>query len=107
MDMGEPESAEEMLRDQWEYCRESGAITFELNLLPPLCESYVRLGRIEEARVCLSRAQKILSKSEDWKGLAAGGALAEGLLAAAEKRWADAESAFQRAVETHQRYGLV
>ena len=61
MDMEEPESAEEMLRDQWEYCRESGAITFELNLLPPLCESYVRLGRIEEARVCLSRAQEILS----------------------------------------------
>ena len=107
LDMGEPESAEERLRVQWEYCRDRGAVIHELNLLPPLCESYVRLSRIEDARVCLNRALEILSKPEDWKGLAAGVALAEGLLAAADERWEDAESSFQRAVETNQQYGLI
>ncbi len=44
---------------------------------------------------------------EDWKGLAAGVSLAEALLAAAEGRWAEAETAFQRAGETNEQYGLV
>ena len=107
LDMGEPESAEELLRVQWDYCRERGAITHEINLLPSLCESYLRLGRMEEARVCLNRAREILSKPEDWKGLAAGVALAEALLAAAEQRWPEAETAFQQAVEINCQYGLV
>jgi DNA-binding CsgD family transcriptional regulator len=107
LDMGEPENAEELLRDQWDYCRDGGAITFELNLLPPLCECYARLGRLTDARQYLDRAQEILSKPEDWNGLAAGATLAEGLLAAAEERWEDAEPFFRRAVEINKRYGLV
>ena len=107
LDIGEPESAEELLRVQRDYCREHGAATFELNLLPFLCQTYLRLGKIEKARVCLTRAQEILSKPEDWKGLAAGVDLSEGHLAAAEERWEDAEPSFQRAVEINQRYGLV
>ena len=107
LDRDEHQRAEELLRPQWEYCRERGAVTFELNLLPPLCETYLRLGRLEEAHTCLQRALEIMALPEDWKGLAAGVALAEALLAGAEQRWPDAESAFQQAVETNQRHGLV
>ena len=107
LDMGEPENAEELLRVQQDYCREKGAVTYELSMLPPLIESYLRLGQTEEAHLCQNRMQEILSTPEDWKGLAAGAALADGLLAAAERRWDDAEPAFQRSVETNQRYGLV
>ena len=107
IDVGKHEAAQEILQNRWAYCREAGAVTYELNLLAPLIESYLGLDRLEDARQCLNRAQEILSQPEDWKGLAAGVALAEGLLAAAEERQEDAESSFQRAVETNQRYGLV
>ncbi len=79
----------------------------ELNLLPPLCESYLRLGRLEDARKCLERALEILAIPEDWKGLTAGIALAEGLLAAVEGRWEDAEAAFHRSSEINQQHGLL
>ena len=78
-----------------------------MNLLPTLCESYLQLGRFEEAHTALERAQEILAMPEDWKGLAAGVSLAEALLAAAEGRWAEAEAGFQMAVETNEQYGLV
>jgi len=58
LDQGKPQQAEEMLGPQWEYCRERGAVTLELNLLPPLCESYLRLERMNEAHACLERAGK-------------------------------------------------
>ena len=92
IDVGKHEAAEEFLRNQWECCREAGAVTYELNMLPPLIESYLRLDRREEARQYMYRTREILSKPEDWKGLAAGGALAEALLATVEERWEDAES---------------
>jgi len=62
---------------------------------------------MEEARVCLNQAQEILSKPEDWKGLAAGVALSEALLASAEEGLQEAETAFQRAAEINDKYGLV
>ena len=80
-------------------------MTYELSLLPPLSESYLRLGRKEEAHTCLDRAREILAMPEDWKGLAAGVALAEAILAVAEQRWPAAETSFQQAVETNQRHG--
>ena len=107
LDRGEHQQAEELLRSQWEYCRNRDAITLELNLLPPLCESYLRLGRLEDAHKSLGRAQEILATPEEWRGLTARVALAEALLAAAESRWREAEAAFQRAVETNQQYGLL
>ncbi len=107
MDRGEHQAAEGLLRTQMEYCRERGAVTLELNLLPPIIESYVALDRLDEAHDALERAQGILALPEDWRGLAAGVYLAEALLAAAEGRWPVAETAFQRAVETNERYGLV
>ena len=107
LDRSEYQEAEDLLRPLWEYCHEHGAVTFELNLLPPLVESYVRLERQQEARVSLERAEEILAMPEDWKGLAAGVYLAEAMLAAAEERWEESEPAFQRAVETNQSHGLV
>ena len=92
---------------QQDFCREHGAITFELNLLPPLGESYLRLGQLNEARACLDRAKEILANPEDWRGLVAGVSALEALLAATEERWPEAEAAFQQASETCQQYGLV
>jgi len=106
-DEGDYHKAEELLRIQWEYCRESGAVISELDLLPTLCESYSRLGEIAEARSCLERAREILAMPEDWKGLAAGVYVAEALLAATEERWEEAETTFQRAADINQQHGLV
>ena len=107
LDQDEPERTEELLRSQWEFCRERGAVTLELDLLPPLCESYLRQGRLEEAHACLERAREILAMPEDWRGLASGVALAEALVAATEKRWAAAVAAFQQAADTNRQYGLL
>lgn len=108
LDQGEPRrSAEELLEIQWKYCRERGAITFELSLLPSLCESYLRQGRLEEARASLGRAQEILAMPENWRGLTAGVALAGAMLATVEERWEEAEAGFQEATETNQRHGLL
>ena len=79
----------------------------ELDLLPPLCESYLRQARLEEAYACLERAREILAMPEDWRGLAAGVALAGAMLAKVEERWEEAEAGFQEATETNQRHGLL
>jgi class 3 adenylate cyclase len=54
----------------------------------------------------LTRAQELFSLSPDWYGLAAEVRLAEGILATAQGRWPEAESAFQQAVEINRRYHL-
>ena len=46
LDRGEYRQAEEVLRPQWEFCSQWGVLTLELNLIPPLGESYLRLGKV-------------------------------------------------------------
>ncbi len=106
LDRGEHQPAEELLRPQWEFCRDCGVVVYELDLLPPLGESYVKLERLEEAHACLEPAREILAMPEDWRGLVAGVGLLRALLAAAEEHWEEAEAAFRKAVETYQQYGL-
>src|SRR5262249_4993765 len=65
-----------------ERYRESGALLYQLDLLPRLCEREVRAGRLPEAERCLADAQLILTSPQDWGGLAGGVAFAEGLLRA-------------------------
>jgi DNA-binding CsgD family transcriptional regulator len=54
----------------------------------------------------MRRAREIFSLSRDWYGLAAEVHLAEGILAAAQQRWPEAQAAFQRSVEINRRYHL-
>jgi tetratricopeptide (TPR) repeat protein len=104
---GEHAGAEALLSPACDLCHGRGAVTAELHLLPLLAEARVRRGRLNDAHPCLERAAEILAMPEDWWGLAAGVAHAEGLLAAAKRRWDDAEAAFQRAVEINEKNGLV
>ena len=104
---GDYERAVHLLRPWWEQCREKGAITLELNLLPLLCEAYVRLGQLDEAHSCLARAQEILASQDEWLGLPAAVYHAEGVVASAEERWDEAEAAFQRAADESEAHGLL
>ncbi|MCH6559740.1 tyrosine-type recombinase/integrase [candidate division KSB1 bacterium] len=72
-------------------------------------EVYFEISRRKGKQIkeSMERAREILAMPEDWKGLAAGVALAEGLLAATQERWEVAEAAFHQAVDTNQEYGLV
>ena len=107
LDRDQHQRCEELLRPQWEFCRERGGVIYEVNLLPLLGESYLLLNRLEEAHTCLERAREIMDRSENWGGLAAGVSSLEALLGAVEERWPEAESAFQQAVETNERHGLL
>ncbi len=65
-----------------------------------------KAGELREARTHLSRAQEIVSNGEDWRGLAAEVCQSEAVLATAEERWEDAESAFEKASAINLRYHL-
>lgn len=65
-----------------------------------------KAGELEQAAGHLRRAREILSQGSDWLGLTAEVDLAEGVLATTEKRWPEAEVAFQNAVETNRQYHL-
>jgi len=65
-----------------------------------------KAGELREARTHLSRAQEIVSNGEDWRGLAAEVCQSEAVLATAEERWEDADSAFEKASAINLRYHL-
>lgn len=98
--------AEEKLLWAVDICRKGGSVIHELNILPVLCELYLRTGQLEKAQQHLAEAQAIVPKFEGFGGLPGDVYLAEGMVRAAEGRWQEAESAFQRAVSTYQEYSL-
>jgi tetratricopeptide (TPR) repeat protein len=57
-----------------------------------------------EAKVHLARCREIMAAGEDWRGLAGEVLRAEAAVAAAEKRFADADTGFDAAVEIFRRY---
>jgi tetratricopeptide (TPR) repeat protein len=65
------------------------------------------LQRSEEALSQLERCRTIMANGEDWRGLAALMARAEGVVAAAEKNYSDAETQFRRSISICGRHGLV
>ena len=74
------------------------AALLELGLLPVLCEVYAAAGQPEKAQECLTGAQMILARDQDWGGLR-DAYLAEGMVRACQGRWEEAWDAFQRAAD--------
>lgn len=83
-----------------------GYKTAEASLSALLAQVATRKGEPHAAADHLRRAREIISDGHDWLGLAAEVDMAEGVLATAEKRWQEAEAAFQKAVETNRQYHL-
>ncbi len=67
---------------------------------------YAETGRPQEAQPHLARCREIMAPGEDWRGLAGRVALAEGAVAAAQRRLGKAEPLFEKAIETFRRYTL-
>jgi tetratricopeptide (TPR) repeat protein len=69
-----------------------------------LAEVYAETGHPERANPHLSRCREILGNGEDWRGLAGKVERAEAVVAAAEEKYDDAETRFEKAVEIFRRY---
>jgi tetratricopeptide (TPR) repeat protein len=69
-----------------------------------LAEIYAETGHPERANPHLSRCREILGNGEDWRGLAGKVERAEAVVAAAEEKYDDAETRFEKAVEIFRRY---
>ncbi len=104
---GDTVRADEVLSRGHALAHEKGSIVQELNLLPLLCELHARTGDLEQAEQDLKRAQEILARLQEWRGLAAGVYLAEGILATARDNWPEAEKAFGEALETERTHGFL
>jgi DNA-binding CsgD family transcriptional regulator len=106
LERGDLVGAKMHLEEAATYCHRVGDNPPELYVRALLTQVCVQTGELAEAAEHLGRACEILSLSPDWLGLAAEVHLAEGVLAIAEKRWQEAEAAFQQAVEINRQYHL-
>jgi class 3 adenylate cyclase len=88
------------------YCQAMGDNPPELYVRTLLVQVCSKSGELDEAEAHLRRAREIFSLSPDWLGLAAEVHLAEGVLATAQRRWPEAEAAFQKAVAINRQYHL-
>ena len=69
-----------------------------------LAQIYAEAGDPERAHPHLSRCREILGNGEDWRGLTGKVVRAEAVVAAAEWKYDDAETRFEKAVEIFHRY---
>ncbi|HEY6298209.1 MAG TPA: AAA family ATPase [Candidatus Binatus sp.] len=65
---------------------------------------YAEMGCPERGHPHLSRCREILGNGEDWRGLAGKVARAEAVVAAAEGKYEDAETQFEKAVQIFRQY---
>jgi class 3 adenylate cyclase/tetratricopeptide (TPR) repeat protein len=103
---GEYAQAESLLRRSLDLCRSGGNVLFELWVLPVLGELYLTMGDLGKAAEQVTRGFELLSPDQKWYGLPAGIYLTSGMLAAASKRWDEAETSFAKAVAINRRYQL-
>jgi tetratricopeptide (TPR) repeat protein len=85
-------------------CEARGEKTLAVAPLALLSQVAANAGELHDAASHLRRAQEITSRSEEWCGLMGEVLLADGILAAAQKRWEDASIAFHEAVEIYRAY---
>ncbi|MBI3965600.1 MAG: AAA family ATPase, partial [Chloroflexi bacterium] len=86
--------------------RGQGSVLQELNLLPLQCEYQVLTGQLTEAATSLERARELAIRLPLTAGLGAGVERAAGLLATAQRNWAEAERAFSGAVSVEVESGF-
>jgi tetratricopeptide (TPR) repeat protein len=106
VERGDIPRARKLLQEYTATLKELEKKTYELHLRTILVQARSALGELEEAQNDLQRCNEILSNGEDWRGLAAEVYQAEGILRTDEKRWPEAEAAFQKAVEINRQYHL-
>jgi tetratricopeptide (TPR) repeat protein len=103
---GDLAGAQAQLREAVTLCKARGEKTSAVPPLALLSEVASKAGELEEAAAHLRDAREITFPSDGWCGLAGEVLLAEGILSAAQKRWQEASTAFQKAIEIHRRYRL-
>jgi tetratricopeptide (TPR) repeat protein len=98
--------AETLLHEGLVIALDGSSVLLELWARQGLALLYAETGRLEEARPHLARCREILARGEDWRGLDGRVAVVEAAVAAAEGRLEEADTAFQRAVDSFGRYTL-
>jgi tetratricopeptide (TPR) repeat protein len=106
LERGDLVRAKEHVREAVTLCETRGEKTLEVTPLTLSAEIASKGGDLDEAAAHLSQARKIMSKPQEWRGLAAEVHLSDGILATCEKRWQEALDAFQTAVEVNRQYRL-
>lgn len=76
-------------------------------LRPELALVNLALARPDEATAHLDAACELVGDGRQWRGATGRTQLAQGALAASQKRWDEAESAFGTAAATFERYSLM
>jgi ATP/maltotriose-dependent transcriptional regulator MalT len=106
LERGDLAAAKAHLGESVAYCQAAGDKPPELHARVLLAQVCCEAGDLKEATEHLGRAGEIFSLSLDWRGLAAEVHHAQGILATAQRRWPEAEAAFQKAVEINRQYHL-
>jgi len=103
---GECAQAVQFLQQALETSMDVGDILFELTTRSALATMGADAGDAGEALPHLERCRQIVARGENWFGLAGGVERAEAVVAAAQGEYAVAETHFQKAIATFQRYSL-
>ncbi len=103
---GERPAARAAIEKALEIARNGGNLLFECWVLPVSAEMYLAERDRERAAQAIDRGFQLLAPGEDWRGLPAPLHLARAMLAAADRRWTNAEHDFEAAVELNRRFRL-
>ena len=78
----------------------------EMKAIPELALILVEMAQLAKAQSYLARCGEILGIGEDWRGLAGAVTRAEAVVAAAGRKYQDAEIQFQEALEIFRKYHM-
>lgn len=113
LEMGDLEGASTPLTEALTLFRTGRDVLGEISVLPYLSLRDVQRGDVDGATAHLDEAEAILmgsrdwlARPQDWGGLPGDVYLAQGVVRGLQGRWPEADRAFQRAIESHQRHGL-
>jgi tetratricopeptide (TPR) repeat protein len=106
LEKGDLAGAKAQLGEAVRLCEVRGEKTLAVAPLALLSEVTSKAGELEEAAAHLRHAREITSPFDDWCGLTGEVLLAEGILSIAQKRWHEANTAFEKAIQIHRQYCL-
>ncbi len=103
---GDFERAEEYARRGLSMAIETGDVSCQLWGWPWMAIILDAQGRAREVIPQIEWCREILAQGEDWRGIAAGVARAEAIVAAAQGRYEDADRQFKNSIAAFNRYAL-
>jgi tetratricopeptide (TPR) repeat protein len=104
---GRYEEAEARLRQSLTATQAAPNLPRAINAQQQLCLLYFDMNRRDDASRGLMYCREILAGGEDWRGLAGTVARAEAVVAALDRRFDDADSHFETALQILHRYSAV